>query len=112
MLGISSQPAVNPLKEALFLGNLSINNNTLDDCIWRRGNDKDACPDPEVRVLLFTGNGPNQTETREELDPTQADWLRNSAWNPNHDNIILIHGYAGGEDTLPIVVLKDGMFFF
>lgn len=83
-----------------------MSNNTLDDCIWRRGNDKDSCPDPEVRVILYTGNG--STQTRQVLDMTHADWLRNSAWNPNNDNIILIHGYAGGDDTLPIVVLKDG----
>lgn len=46
------------------------------------------------------------------LDTKQTDWLRNSAWNSLHDNIILIHGYAGGEDTLPIVVLKDGKLHF
>lgn len=42
----------------------------------------------------------------------QTDWLRNSAWNSSHENIILIHGYAGGDGTLPIVVLKDGKFLF
>jgi len=42
------------------------------------------------------------------LDINQADWLRNSGWNPEQENIILIHGYAGGDDTLPIVVLRDG----
>lgn len=86
-----------------------MSNNTLDDCIWRRGNDKDSCPDPEVRVILYTGSG--STQTRQVLDMTHADWLRNSAWNPNNDNIILIHGYAGGDDILPIVVLKDGNQF-
>lgn len=43
-----------------------------------------------------------------QLDMTQSDWLRKSRWDPEKKNIILIHGYAGGDDTLPIAVLKDG----
>lgn len=39
---------------------------------------------------------------------TQNDWLMNSGWQSQKENIILIHGYAGGEDTPPIGVLKDG----
>lgn len=45
-----------------------------------------------------------------KLNIYQEDWLRNSGWNPDKENIFLIHGYAGGDDTLPIVVLKDGKF--
>lgn len=43
-----------------------------------------------------------------QFDVTQTDWLRNSGWDANKENIILIHGYAGGDDTLPISVLRDG----
>ena len=43
-----------------------------------------------------------------QMDMSQADWLRNSGWSTQKENILLIHGYAGGDDTLPIVVLKDG----
>lgn len=32
----------------------------------------------------------------------------NSGWQPQKQNIILIHGYAGGEETPPVGVLKDG----
>lgn len=42
---------------------------------------------------------------------SQADWLRNSGWNKEKQNIILIHGYAGGDDSLPIAVIKDGVYF-
>lgn len=30
-----------------------------------------------------------------------------SAWNSSKENIILVHGYAGGDDVLPMVVLRD-----
>lgn len=43
-----------------------------------------------------------------KLDVTQKDWLMNSGWQPQKQNIILIHGYAGGEETPPVGVLKDG----
>lgn len=46
-----------------------------------------------------------------QLDSYQHDWLRNSGWNSDNNNIILIHGYAGGDDTLPISVLRDGKNF-
>lgn len=37
----------------------------------------------------------------------EADWLQISAWNRSKENIILVHGYAGGDDVLPMVVLRD-----
>lgn len=43
-----------------------------------------------------------------QLNIREGDWLRNSAHNPQHDNILLIHGYAGGDNLLPTVVLRDG----
>lgn len=45
-----------------------------------------------------------------KVDPLQYDWLRNSAWNSDLDNIIIIHGYAGGDNLLPITVLRDGIY--
>lgn len=39
---------------------------------------------------------------------TQNDWLRNSGWDPEKETMILVHGYAGGEDALPMSVLRDG----
>lgn len=43
-----------------------------------------------------------------KLDMTQQDWLMNSGWEPQKQNVILIHGYAGGEETPPVGVLRDG----
>lgn len=45
-----------------------------------------------------------------QLDITQRDWLRNSGWDRDKENMILVHGYAGGEDGLPMSVLRDGKF--
>lgn len=41
---------------------------------------------------------------------TQRDWLRNSGWDRDKDNMILIHGYGGSEDALPMSVLRDGIY--
>lgn len=41
----------------------------------------------------------------------EKDWLRISQWNETKENIILVHGYAGGDDTLPNDVLRDGRYF-
>lgn len=43
-----------------------------------------------------------------QVDLFSEDWLRQSGWEPSHETILLIHGYAGGDDTLPITVLRDG----
>lgn len=43
-----------------------------------------------------------------QVDLFSEDWLRQSTWDPAHETILLIHGYAGGDDTLPITVLRDG----
>lgn len=43
------------------------------------------------------------------FDHSQSDWLRQSIWDPLKEDIFLVHGYAGGDDTLPINVLRDGL---
>ncbi|KAJ6646181.1 Phospholipase A1 member A [Pseudolycoriella hygida] len=89
---------------ALFLGEPNLFNTTRDDCNWKRGNERDRCPDKDIRMILFT---PTQPRRRTELDVTQKDWLLNSGWESQKQNIILVHGYAGGEETPPVGVLKD-----
>ncbi|XP_059617747.1 uncharacterized protein LOC132262483 [Phlebotomus argentipes] len=92
------------IAQALYLGDPNMYNNTMDSCIWKRGNDRDQCPDPDINMILYTGG---LVRRKTLLDMDQADWLRNSGFNPNYESIILIHGYAGGDDTLPMVVLRD-----
>lgn len=45
---------VGPLAQALFLGDQSMFNTTRDDCIWKRGNDRDQCPDKDITMTLYT----------------------------------------------------------
>lgn len=45
--------AQGPVATALFLGDPALFNTTREDCIWRRGNDRDQCPDPDVMMTLF-----------------------------------------------------------
>jgi hypothetical protein len=37
----------------------------------------------------------------------ESNWLRMSAWNSSKENVILVHGYASGDDVLPMNVLRD-----
>ena len=32
------------------------NNSTRQDCIWRRGNERDNCPDPDITIALYTSD--------------------------------------------------------
>lgn len=68
---------------------------------WRVDDGKDLDDEPEI--LKF-----NLRITNLQLDTTQKDWLRNSNWDSGKDTMILVHGYAGGEDGLPMSVLRDG----
>ncbi|XP_013177338.1 PREDICTED: pancreatic triacylglycerol lipase-like [Papilio xuthus] len=90
-----------PIKEALLLNNDIYANASFEDCVWRR--DREPCPDPNVIINLYTESEP----FKKTVDLFSEDWLRQSGWEPSHETILLIHGYAGGDDTLPIVVLRD-----
>lgn len=77
-----------PIRDAIESGAAAEYNK--EDCVWRRGNDRDDCPDPDVRVYLYAPG-----RSRRTLDPAeQSDWLRQD-YEPARDNVILIHGYAG-----------------
>lgn len=86
-----------PIRDAIESGAAAEYNK--DDCVWRRGNDRDVCPDPDVQVYLYTPG-----RSRVILDPLeQSDWLRQD-YEPTRDNVILIHGYAG-ESALSFRIL-------
>lgn len=42
-----------------------------------------------------------------QFDMNEEYWLRMSSWNNTKENIILVHGYASGDDVLPMSVLRD-----
>ncbi|XP_030020830.1 pancreatic lipase-related protein 2 isoform X2 [Manduca sexta] len=89
-----------PIKDALLLHNEAYNA-TFEDCVWRR--EREPCPDSEVNLHLYTEAEP----VKRVVDLFSEDWLRQSGWEPAHETILLVHGYAGGDDTLPISVLRD-----
>lgn len=45
--------AQGPVATALFLGEPGLFNTTREDCIWKRGNDRDQCPDADITMTLF-----------------------------------------------------------
>uniref|UniRef100_A0A182QP58 Lipase domain-containing protein n=1 Tax=Anopheles farauti TaxID=69004 RepID=A0A182QP58_9DIPT len=92
------------LAQALYLGDPDSYNTTRDDCVWKRGNGQDVCPDEDINILLYTSG---IVKDKFKFDHRLRDWLNNTEWDHTKENIILIHGYAGGDDTLPIAVLRD-----
>lgn len=44
------------------------------------------------------------------MDSENDEWLRESDWQSNLETMIMFHGYAGGPETVPIAILKDGEF--
>lgn len=45
-----------PVAQALFLGDQTLFNTTRDDCVWKRGNDRDHCPDEDISMTLYTSS--------------------------------------------------------
>ncbi|KAL5280433.1 hypothetical protein ACFFRR_004425 [Megaselia abdita] len=99
---VSGQRAGGIIQQALFLGDSTNFNTTREDCIWKRF-DIDKCPDPDINIYLYL----QLNSTRITFDMRQGDWLRQSKLDPFKENILLIHGYAGGDNTLPTAVLRD-----
>ncbi|XP_034945415.1 phospholipase A1 member A-like [Chelonus insularis] len=91
--------AKGPIQDAIESGMASEFNK--DECLWRRNDNRDPCPDPDIHIYLYTPGKP-----KKELIGKPSDWLMID-YDHNKDNIILIHGYAGGDDTLPVSVLRD-----
>lgn len=42
------------VQQALYLGDPALFNTTRDDCQWKRGSDRDTCPDKDIRLILYT----------------------------------------------------------
>lgn len=40
--------------QALFLNDPTQFNTTREDCIWKRGNERDQCPDEDITMILYT----------------------------------------------------------
>lgn len=48
--------------QALFLGDTNQFNSSRDDCLWKRGNERDSCPDEDINIILYTAS-PNSRRT-------------------------------------------------
>ncbi|EDS39333.1 conserved hypothetical protein [Culex quinquefasciatus] len=42
------------LAQALYLGDPNSYNTSKEDCVWKRGNGEDRCPDADIRTILYT----------------------------------------------------------
>lgn len=77
-------------------------NKTLQDCIFRPPDARLTCPDPDVKYILYNDG------KKEVVNYAERDWLHQSIWDRHKEDVFIVHGYAGGDDTLPIAVLRDG----
>ncbi|CAH1407090.1 unnamed protein product [Nezara viridula] len=89
------------IMEALTLGN-GTTVMKREDCIWRRGENRDPCPDPDVKYYFY-----GQGNIAEEVKGEPLSWVRESQHDPTKDTVVLVHGYAGISDELPMGVLRD-----
>ncbi|XP_049834941.1 phospholipase A1 member A-like [Schistocerca gregaria] len=102
------------LEQALLLGLNSTDEFSFRDCVWRRGSDRDACPDPDVHLYLYTSANASRVEVPQSRSAlARGEWLREAAGNGGGGGLggrqlmLLVHGYAGGDGLLPAVVLRD-----
>ncbi|XP_054260508.1 uncharacterized protein LOC128985151 [Macrosteles quadrilineatus] len=106
---VSEVTSERPLQQALLLG-MSQQNMSREDCIWRRGGERDQCPDPNIFYYLYIPNRTEDGDGRphiERVDLHSPRWLHSSHYDPALDTVVLIHGYAGVTDVLPVGVLRD-----
>ncbi|XP_047120616.1 phospholipase A1-like [Schistocerca piceifrons] len=100
------------LEQALLLGLNSTDEFTFRDCVWRRGGDRDACPDPDIHLYLYTSANASRVEVPQSRAAlARGQWLREAVGGggglAGRQLVLLVHGYAGGDGLLPAVVLRD-----
>ncbi len=47
--------AQNFITNDLYFGIPEAFNTTSDDCKWKYGNERDSCPDPDINIIMYTG---------------------------------------------------------
>ncbi|XP_037037699.1 phospholipase A1 member A-like [Bradysia coprophila] len=83
----------------LYLGmEPAFRNSTRRDCVWHQTYDANCSKN--VSLILYVD------KKREVYDPSDRNWLQKSSWDPYRATVVLVHGYASGDDDTPIVVLK------
>lgn len=88
-----------PIQDAIQSGAAAEYNR--DECPFRREFDS-RCPDPDINVYLYKFG-----KERLKLENSPRNWIDNDLYDPQNDNVILIHGYNGGDGALPVVILRD-----
>ncbi|KAE8752470.1 hypothetical protein FOCC_FOCC000592 [Frankliniella occidentalis] len=88
--------------QALSLG-LNFTNVSRNDCVWRKLQEShDACPGEDVTVHLYTSTNESRL-----VNVSEANSLLEGDWDPQKHTIVLVHGYGGAHDTLPLTILRD-----
>ncbi len=51
---------------------------------------------------------PRSTNESRLVNVSEANSLLQGDWDAQKHTIVLVHGYGGGHDTLPMSILRDG----
>ncbi|CAB3381361.1 Hypothetical predicted protein [Cloeon dipterum] len=61
-----------------------------------------TCPDSDINYYLYSG------ETKKmKFDTTSDEWFEQSGFDVKKPTVFLFHGYQGGENVMPTVILRD-----
>lgn len=82
--------AQGPVATALFLGEPGLFNTSREDCIWKRGNDRDQCPDADITMTFF----PAKNLHSKSKVWLKFQWIRQCCWK-------LCHKSQSNEKKLP-----------
>ncbi|XP_063242760.1 pancreatic lipase-related protein 2-like [Bacillus rossius redtenbacheri] len=78
--------------------------NVLDVRYWRCVFKKTSqCPDDDIKFFLYTRN----SMYREMVDVARPASLKYSSWDPDHKNVIIIHGFNGTESKVPMTFIRN-----
>ncbi|XP_059470094.1 phospholipase A1-like [Neocloeon triangulifer] len=61
-----------------------------------------TCPDNDIQYYLYSGEA-----KKVKIDVTSEEWFAKSGFDSEKPTVFLFHGYQGGENVMPTVILRD-----
>ncbi|XP_059470331.1 uncharacterized protein LOC132193587 [Neocloeon triangulifer] len=64
-----------------------------------------TCPDPHIKFYLYSGISAFQMR----INTTSEEWFEDGFFQLDKPTVVLMHGYQGGENLMPTVILRDAI---
>ncbi|XP_046388387.1 phospholipase A1 VesT1.02-like isoform X1 [Ischnura elegans] len=92
------------LQEILLLGNSTKGDSR--NCVRRKADS--SCPDSDMLFYYYPSDlKASRIKMFEPPSDFNANTLKNYGWDPVLSDVILVHGYMGGDGKVPMSVLRD-----